>query len=315
MSLPKVLAARLLPRRLPPAALNAALRITAKRLLARAQDPVAIRQSLETDGAVLFRHPPGAAYQPVDLPAAAGPALWARARGSDEGRTILYLHGGAHLAGSPRTHRHLAAALAGAAGARALVIDYRLAPEHPLPAGLADARGAWDWLLAQGTPPGRIVLAGDSAGGGMALSLLAALTDDRAAMPGAVVAFSPWTDLRGTAASLVDNARSDAMLPAHRLADVVARLLAPGIDASDWRVSPLLATYRRPPPAMIFASMDEILLDDAVQMAEVLRRAEGDPELELRQGLPHAWPLFYDYLEAANADVARAGAFIARTVP
>jgi len=306
--------ARLLPARLPLRALDLVLRFGVKTRLARERDPLAFRKHLDA-AAPLMRDPADARYEAVVVPNERGglPAVWAEAGTTLPGDApvILYFHGGAYLGGSPRTHRHLAAALAGASGMRALLIDYRLAPEHPLPAALKDARAAWDWLIAEGTPPGRIALAGDSAGGGLALALLADLTADRQALPGALALFSPWTDMRGQAASLTRNARRDAMLPAAKLAEVVGHCLGAAGDAADWRVSPALARFERPPPTMIFASKHEILLDDAVAAAEALRAAGSDPVLEIRERLPHAWPIFRGYLAEADEDVARAGAFMA----
>ncbi|MEM8595443.1 MAG: alpha/beta hydrolase [Pseudomonadota bacterium] len=310
---------RLLPPRLPPSVLNLVLRKVVKRRLARLQDPGLLRRGLERDARFLFRDPPAARYEAFSLPGPAGeiPALWAARAGHERAghkgagdSAILFLHGGAYLAGSARTHRHLAAALAGASGSRALVIDYRLAPDHPLPLALDDARAAWDWLRGQGFAPERIAVAGDSAGGGLAFALVAALTANREPLPAAVAAFSPWVDMRGEAASITRNAEQDAMLPADRLMDVVRLCIGEGVDPADWRVSPVLATYRNPPPAIVFASMDEILLDDAIAITDVLRRAGSDPVLELRQKLPHAWPVFHGYLEAAEETVARAGRFL-----
>ncbi|MEM6354940.1 MAG: alpha/beta hydrolase [Pseudomonadota bacterium] len=309
--------ARLLPGRLPPRAIDLVLRVAVKRRLARESDPLAFRRNLEA-AAPLMRDPGDARYRDIVLRIGRREveAVWATAAGSatDDAPVILYLHGGAYLAGSRRTHRHLGAALAGAAGMRALVIDYRLAPEHRLPSALKDARVAWDWLVAEGVPPDRIALAGDSAGGGLALSLLADLTADRQPLPAALVAFSPWADLRGLAQSLKANAESDAMLPADKLREVVGHCLGADGDPTDWRVSPILARFDRPPPAMIFASMQEILLDDALGVVEALRLAGSDPVLELRDGLPHAWPIFRGYLREADAAVAQAGGFLAATI-
>ncbi|MEL6773478.1 MAG: alpha/beta hydrolase [Pseudomonadota bacterium] len=315
---------------LPASLLSFGLKLTTKRMLARVQDPAVLRGIFARSVRRLARHPAGALGVPIDLPTGATgeprtrEGLWVTAHGegwrpqtpvadpADTTPVILYFHGGAFIAGSPQTHRHLAAALAGAAGGHALMPDYRLAPEHRLPAALEDARAAWDWLMERGFAPSRIALAGDSAGGGLALSLLADLTADRAALPAAVVAFSPFADLRGEAGSITQNAGRDAMLPAHRFNDLIDFCLGEGGDREDWRVSPVLATFRAPPPTMIFASLDEILLDDAIAMTERLRTAGSDPELEIRRGLPHAWPVFRGWLAAADADILRAGQFIAR---
>ncbi|MEM9784533.1 MAG: alpha/beta hydrolase, partial [Pseudomonadota bacterium] len=219
-------------------------------------------------------------------------------------------HGGAYIAGSTRTHRHLAAALAGRAGGVALMPDYRLAPEHRLPAALDDAEAAWTALIEAGVAPGRIALAGDSAGGGLAAALLGRLTKRKAALPGALVTFSPWADMTGRAASLRAHARADAMLPAHRFVDLLAFCLPEGADPSDPDVSPVFAEFRAPPPAFVAVGSHEILTDDATALAARLRGAGGEVHLEIGRRLPHAWPIFRGWLPAADRTLEAAGDFI-----
>jgi len=224
---------------------------------------------------------------------------------------ILYLHGGAYLAGSPRTHRHLGAWLAGAAEARALIPDYRLAPEHPFPAALEDALAAHRHLIGAGHEGARVALAGDSAGGGLAFALMLRIAAEGLPRPACVVAFSPWTDLTLTRPSLRRNARRDAMLPVGRFREVV-ELYLQGAPAEDPLASPALGSYESPPPAMVAASKSEVLRDDAMAIAERLRAAGGDVTLELWRDMPHAWPLFAGLVREADETVARAGRFIAR---
>ncbi|MEM6973888.1 MAG: alpha/beta hydrolase [Pseudomonadota bacterium] len=307
-----------LPGRVPRLALDLALRATAKRLLSGLEDPRDLRQAMEAD-ARLFRHPETARYAPATLPGPAGliAAQWALAAGTPSdplaGPVILYLHGGAYIAGSPNTHRHLAAALSGVAGGVALVPDYRLSPEHRLPAALDDADAAWQSLIAAGIAPGKIALAGDSAGGGLAAALLGRLTGRGAALPGAMVLFSPWADLTGTAASLAAHARADAMLPAHRFGDLLGFCLAEGADPADPAHSPIFATYADPPPTMIAVGSHEILTDDAAVLADRLTAAGGRVTLETGYRLPHVWPVFRGWIRAADATVERAGRFIAES--
>ena len=140
------------------------------------------------------------------------PAEWLAPPSVRADVVVLYLHGGGYVIGSPRSHRHLAAAIARAGRARALVLDYRLAPEHPFPAALEDAVAAYRWLLAQGTAPARLVVAGDSAGGGLTVATLVALRERGLPLPAAGVAISPWVDLTCSARSYATNAGVDPIV-------------------------------------------------------------------------------------------------------
>lgn len=155
---------------------------------------------------------------------------------------ILYFHGGAYTVGGPGSHKHWVAQLASVSGMRALLVDYRLAPEHPFPAARDDAMAAYLGLLESGYAPDQIILAGDSAGAGLAFSLLAQIQADGLDAPLGVVAFSPWADLRLTAPSIAGNARSEMMLPLSWLKRT-APLYAVTVGVSDPGVSPVLAQY------------------------------------------------------------------------
>lgn len=304
--------------------LNLWLRMAAKQPLKNMRDPLVLRRRLERDAARFFVVPEAANFA-ADLvrppyrfaPAgsvaapAAIPVTWASCGRPDRRKVILYLHGGAYVAGSSRTHRHLGAGLAGAAGVRAVLPDYRLAPEHRFPAALDDALSVYVHLLANGYLPGEVALAGDSAGGGLAFALLLRATREGLPTPACVVGFSPWVDLTAGQPSLRRNARRDVMLPAGRVADV-AQLYLEEHDPADPLASPLFGDWRDPPPALIMASRSEILVDEATALAEALRRGRGDVQLELWSGLPHAWPIFTGLIHQADAAVAHAGSFIAR---
>jgi epsilon-lactone hydrolase len=175
-----------------------------------------------------------------------------------------------------------------------------------LPAAFDDARAAWETLRAAGAPARRIVLGGDSAGGGLALALLAHLC--RAGTPPAgAVAFSPWTDLTLSGGSLRDNAGREQYLPARRLA--VARDMVLGaFDPTDPRVSPLFAAFPDPPPVLIHVAETEVLRHDALRMRRVLPAAE----IRLAGDLPHVWPAFHAVLPEARATLDETAAFIRR---
>lgn len=229
-------------------------------------------------------------------------------------RVILYLHGGAFVMGSPRTHRALAARLAASAGMRALLPRYRRAPEHPFPAALEDAMAVYAALLERGYPAGRIALAGDSAGGGIALALAAEIGRMGWPAPAAVVAFSPVVDLTFSGRSWKINRDRDRLLPPERAGDVAAMWLQ-GADPRDPRASPLLAEWRAtPPPALLFAAETELLRDDAVRMAARLRAAGGWAEARIGGDLPHVWPFLCPWLPEACATIAEAGRFLDATV-
>ncbi|HVH03378.1 MAG TPA: alpha/beta hydrolase fold domain-containing protein, partial [Amaricoccus sp.] len=284
------------------------LRVREKPYLARETDFARARARMEREAALLPA-PPGAALREASLGGV--PAL--RIDGPEGGPVILWLHGGAYCLGSPRTHAAMVGDLARRAGMGVLLPDYRLAPEHRFPAAVEDARAAWDALVAEGVPPARIALGGDSAGGGLAFALLAALLAEGVA-PAALVAFSPWVDLTLSGASHRRLARRDALLPAERLPEVRDLYLA-GADPADPRASPHRAAFPAAPPVLIQASRDEILADDARLIAARLR-AEGAPvALDLVAGVPHVWQFWHGYLPEADAAMDRAAGFLRRVLP
>jgi acetyl esterase/lipase len=293
------------------------LRLVVKTALGWIKTPQAMRARFERDATRLFKAPEDANFVTDAIRRngnGSGPSietLWASRGRPDRHKVILYLHGGAYLAGSIRTHRHLAAYLAGAAGVRAVLPNYRLAPEHPFPAALDDAFSVYRHLLATGYDARHIALAGDSAGGGLVFSLLLKCAEHGLPQPACVVAFSPWTDMTITRGSLTRNSRRDMMLPVRRFREVVSFYLN-GAMSTDPLASPVYGTFEKPPPALITASKSEVLLDDAVAMADRLREAGGDVALELWKDMPHAWPLFAGMVVEADHTVARAGRFIAR---
>jgi Esterase/lipase len=224
-------------------------------------------------------------------------------------RCLLFLHGGGYRVGSPASYRHFTWRIASAARARLLAIDYRLAPEHPFPAALDDAVSSYRWLLGSGVSPRRLAVIGDSAGGGLALALLLRLRDDGLPLPAAAVALSPWTDLALTGASLTLNARADPMLNADDVPRFAADYLA-GADPRDPYASPLYGDPAGFPPTLLHVGGDEILRDDAVRMAEKLRRANCQVQLEIWPRMPHGWHAMAPFLPEARAAIAAIGTFL-----
>ena len=242
------------------------------------------------------------------------PARTVTVREARPGTEVLFLHGGAYSVGSFRNYGHFTWRLGKAARARVLALDYRMAPEHPYPAALNDALAAYRWLLDQGARPDRILLAGDSAGGGLTLALLLKLRDEGVPLPAGAVALSPWTDLATTGASLHTKADTDPMLVASEIPHHAAMYLG-GADPRDPYASPLYGDPRGLPPTLIQAGGDEVLLDDGVRMAEKMQAAGCDVELQVWPRMPHVFQLLATVMPEAQAAVAEIARFARRVLP
>jgi epsilon-lactone hydrolase len=237
------------------------------------------------------------------------PAEWVTAASVDGGRVLLYFHGGAYQMGSPATLRHMIALLSGAAQARALSVDYRLAPEHPFPAAVQDAVAAYRWLLAAGTDPAAIALAGDSAGGGLALATLVALRDGGDPMPAAAAVMSPWTDLALTGESLRTRAAVEIMIQPAGLRETAETYLA-GADPRNPLASPLYADLSGLPPVLIHVGDAEVILDDSTRFAGRARDAAVEVTLEIWDEMPHVWHAFAGLLPEADEAIDRIGTWL-----
>jgi len=234
------------------------------------------------------------------------PVEWTRipsARG-----LIYYCHGGGYIVGSPRPYRRFAARMARATGRDVAVIDYRLAPEHPYPAATDDALAGYRALLAAGHRAEDIVIAGDSAGGNLALVTLLRIREADLPHPSAAILLSPWTDLLGTGASIVENANADPMLPSNRIVEV-ARAYAGVVALDDPWVSPLYADFRGLPPLMLLVGSTEILRDDAVRVAERARAAGVATMLQVWPKMPHVFPVLADVLPEGRRAIGHIAEF------
>jgi monoterpene epsilon-lactone hydrolase len=225
---------------------------------------------------------------------------WLRPRQPRRGRAMLYLHGGGYMAGNPRTHRAITARLAHRLGVAVFALDYRLAPEHPYPAALQDAVTAWRWLLDGGWRPDRVWLAGDSAGGGLALALMLACKQQGLPLPAAAALFSPWTDLTCSGAAITENAQSCAWFTAQHL-DFAARLYAGSHAPGDPLISPLQGDLSGLPPLLLHVSDSELLRDDSLRLEAKARTAGTPVRLRIWHGLPHAWPNFAGLMPEGDA--------------
>jgi acetyl esterase/lipase len=209
--------------------------------------------------------------------------------------TIFYLHGGGYVIGSPRSHRVLMADLACATGARVLGVDYRLAPEHPCPAALEDALSAWHWLTKNADPT-RLIMAGDSAGGGLVLALLMALRDQAQPMPAAAVTLSPWADLHGP---FVQSEPKYDYLTGPNL-EVFARSYAGELPRNDPRVSPVFGDFTGLPPLYITAGGQETILPGIQDVARQAKEAGVDVTFVVEEDEVHVYTAFYDVSETAR---------------
>lgn len=254
-----------------------------------------------------FALPAGTRVEHVQAPLA--PAEWLRPAGAGDA-VLLYLHGGGYVIGSPRSHRHLVAAIAGAAGLRALVPEYRLAPEHPFPAALDDAVAAYRWLVGQaGVAPARIVIGGDSAGGGLTISTLLALRDAGDPLPAAAVCLSPWVDLSFSLPSCQPGATADPVLDA-QVVRAMAQAYLDRCDARQPLASPLFADLRGLPPLLIQVGGNEALLDDSRALAARASRANVQVTLEVWPDMVHVWQWFAPIFDGAQPAIDRLGEFI-----
>ena len=294
-------------------ALNLALRLLVKPVLARAPVPGLARQGLDIAVRIGSPMPPLACVLDDETGGEAGVAMrWVSCGPAAVDKAILYFHGGGYIAGSPATHTPMLAWLAQRAGLRAALPAYRLVPETAFPAQFDDGLNAWEALIAKGYRPGDIILGGDSAGGGLALALLGALCA-RATPPGAAFALSPWTDLNLSSQSLVDNRASDPLFPAARIGEL-RDLILQGGAADDPRISPLFGEFDGCPPVFLQVSTSEILRDDSTRMAARLRDFGADVTLDIQPGLPHVWALLHPWLPEAGAAFDRIAAFMRQQV-
>ncbi len=242
------------------------------------------------------------------------PARWFEPAGAPADGVILFFHGGSYLYGSARhSHAELVASLALSSRRRVVAPDYRLAPEHPFPAQIEDARAVFDALVARGTPASRVVLAGDSAGGHLAIELALALRDAGAAAPAGLVLISPWSDLRMLGASFRDNDAYDfgtrEALVRHRDA------FAGDVPLDDPRISPVCAHLAGLPPTLVTVGDREIPRDDILALADALEKAGVDTTLHVAEDMPHNAPVWAAVHPSGKAALEASARFAAARLP
>ena len=283
---------------------NRLIRVTAKQQALHEMSVDDVRQYFESRrGPVDMK---GVSIEPVWRDGVVGE--WVRPDGGAD-RTILFLHGGGYVFGSPRLYRVVTPALARASNANVFALSYRLAPESRCPAAIEDALAAIRWLQANGVAPGTLAIGGDSAGGGLALVTVQALRDRGAALPACAFLYSPWTDLAATGASVAANAQSDCLFQEESIRQSGARY-AGALDLKDPRVSPLYGEFRGLPPMLVFASRAEMLYDDSARMVEKAKAAGVDVRFEARSGLVHVWPIMPRALPEAREAIRLTADFV-----
>jgi epsilon-lactone hydrolase len=236
-------------------------------------------------------------------------AEWTTTPGADPGRVIMFLHGGGYISGSLDSHRHMIAQAGREARARTLALGYRLAPEHPFPAALEDAIAGYRFLLSQGLEPKHIAVAGESAGGGLAIATLVSVRDAGLALPACTWCSSPWVDLEASGDSMTTKAPVDPLIQKAYTLELAAAYLN-GADPRTPLASPIYAELKGLPPMLIQVGSAETLLDDAVRLARVTGAADVRVTLEVWPDMIHAWHLFYQQLAAGRHALAAVGAFI-----
>ena len=237
------------------------------------------------------------------------PAEWTRTTTANPDQVLLFLHGGGYVSGSLASHRHVVAQVGREAGVRTFALGYRLAPEHPFPAALEDTLAAYRYILDSGISPNQIVLAGESAGGGLALATALSLREAGTPLPCCLWLSSPWVDLALTGSTLTSKAAVDPLLSRTYLAEVAAAYLS-GADPNASLVSAIHADLSGFPPMLIQVGSAEVLLDDALRLAGVASAADVAVTLQVWPHMIHAWHLFYPEVEEGRLALREAGSFI-----
>jgi len=270
--------------------LDRMLRVLTARPIDPKVDPRAFRKKFDQLAIRLSGKIKGVDVEKCNIDGIPGEWLWPKGVDHTRGTqgTLLYLHGGGYILGSPDTHRAMVASLVRNANTRALLIDYRLAPEHPFPAGLEDAAMAYRWLLDQGIAPDTIAVAGDSAGGGLTMALLLSLRDAGIPLPSGAALLSPWTDLAMSGWSHITHRKRDPMISLDG-ALIAARHYLGATNPTDPLASPLYGQFNGLPPLFIHVGGNEILLDDSLRLADRARAAGVSVEIKVWNGLPHVF--------------------------
>lgn len=267
------------------------------------------RRRFSTPGWLVWLHSLGVRIERVESPVK---GEWVSPRDSPTcERVVYYLHGGGYISGSAKSCRPITATLARLLGGRVFGLDYRLAPEHHLPAGVDDAVAGYRWLLSDGIDPQSIAVVGDSAGGGMTLALALRLRDAGEPLPACLVCLSPWTDMTSESESLTANSEHDSMFVSEDI-ERYARAYLGDHSRRDPLASPLLADLAGLPPLLIQVGREEVLLDDARNLHAKVQAIGGSSALHIYEDVPHGWHYGAPFLPETRAALREVAEFVAR---
>lgn len=250
---------------------------------------------------------PGVAYENVN--AGSTPAIWCTPQGAATDRVLLYFHGGGCVVGSMYSHRKLAGHLAKAAGVRALIIDFRRAPESSFPSQIDEGVAVYQWLVGQGIEPGHIATIGDSAGGNLAITVPLKLRDLGLPLPGAIVPISPWIDMELSLEEFESRATTDAIWARPLWEQMVTTYLGTA-STKDPLATPLNADLTGLPPAYVAAGDDEVLVGAAKAFAALAEKAGVDVTLHVEPGMQHVYQCLAGRAPEADASVKAIGAWL-----
>ena len=236
-------------------------------------------------------------------------AEWTSTPGDSRERALLWVHGGGYVIGSLDSHRHLVSEAGRAAGCWALALDYRLAPEHPFPAAVEDAVSGYRYLLSRGISPGRIAIAGDSAGGGLVVAAMLAVREAGLAQPACGWCISPWVDMEAIGETMSTKAEADPMVQRPGLLEM-ARLYLGGADSHSPLAAPIYADLKGLAPLLIQVGAAETLLDDALRLAKATGAADVRVDLQIWPEMVHVWHMFHPELKAGKRAIQAGGDYI-----
>ena len=245
----------------------------------------------------------------VDLSIGGVEAIGVTIEGVESENTILYFHGGVYVIGSANASLPLVADLARRTGATVISVDYRLAPEYPYPSAVEDAKAVYEGLISQGTDPGSTAFSGESAGGGLVMAALLALRNAEMPMPSSAFVMSPWVDLTVSGGTIIDKQEADPILTGEGLRWGASNYVA-GTNPSDPSISPVFADLTGLPPLLIQAGSHEILLSDAVRLADRAATSDVAVTLEVEPGVPHVFQAYAAVLDEGDAALRRAAIFL-----